>query len=123
MKYCYNCKAYRPNTFRFCSQCGGSFSTRYCRKLHTNPVQAEYCGVCGSSDLSIPHKAPKFSNVGWTVAVPIVTALGALGFVVGLLAVSDSVPPGNIFLLMSVGGFLVFVWSRFKGHKRKKLEH
>ena len=46
--------------------------------------------------------------------MPIVTALVVLGFVVGLLAASDSVPPGNIFLLMTVEGFLVVVWSRFK---------
>ena len=69
----------------------------------------------------MPHNAPKVSNVGWIVAVPFVTALGALGFVVGSLAVYDSVPPGNVFLLITVAGLVVVAWSAFK-QKRNRLD-
>src|SRR6266849_1212039 len=77
MKYCYTCRAYRPNDSTFCTRCGSSFDVKYCRKLHPNPVTAEYCRLCGSSDLSTPHRRPKREMV--TLVAVLVVSLSAVG--------------------------------------------
>src|SRR5436190_18850548 len=61
MKHCYNCDSKYPDTCLFCTGCGASFDVKYCRRLHANSSQAEYCHLCGSSELSSPHKRPNDS--------------------------------------------------------------
>src|SRR5438128_6848258 len=80
MKYCHNCKIYRPEDSRFCTRCGSSFDVKYCRKLHPNSVTAEYCSVCGSSDLSTPHKPSSRQSVAvlTIAAVGIVTVTAVI---------------------------------------------
>src|SRR5437870_13455127 len=78
MKYCYNCRRGHSNAFLFCSGCGASFDVKYCRKLHANSAQAEYCHLCGSSELSSPHKRPK-ESIRVVIAVGLVVLLTAAG--------------------------------------------
>src|SRR6266851_8839725 len=68
MKYCHTCKRYRPDASAFCTQCGSSFDLKLCPRLHPNSTQAEYCHICGSSDLSTPHKRPKGRGHGLVIA-------------------------------------------------------
>ena len=80
MKHCYNCDRKYSDAFLFCTGCGASFDVKYCRKLHANSTQAEYCHLCGSSELSSPHKQPKES-----MRSVIVLGLVALFAVAGIL--------------------------------------
>src|SRR5207247_8377214 len=82
MKHCYNCDSKYPDTFLFCTGCGTSFDVKYCRKLHANSSQAEYCHLCGSSELSSPHKRPKES-----IRSVIVLGLVVLFAVAGILRI------------------------------------
>src|SRR5712692_8550881 len=74
MKYCCTCKMYRPDASVFCTQCGSSFDLKLCPKLHPNSTRAEYCHVCGSSDLSTPHRRPRLPKV-LKVALVLLTVL------------------------------------------------
>jgi hypothetical protein len=116
MKYCYTCKRSSPDTFVFCTRCGSSFDVKYCRKLHANSAQAEYCQVCGSSDLSTPHIRPKGSGIVAIVstAAGLLTALGALVFIITSGTGFDGVSAAEILLgLIGVAGALV-LWSHFR---------
>ena len=94
MKYCYTCKRYRPDASTFCTQCGSSFGAKYCRKLHRNSTDSEYCSMCGSSELSTPHREPRFPKallIASTLLALLVTGL-ALMFVVASLIAYGAIP-------------------------------
>src|SRR6266704_5692761 len=78
MKHCYNCRRKFPDTFLFCTACGASFDVKYCRKLHANSSQAEYCHVCGSSELSSPHKRPT-ESMRSVIVLTIIVLFAAAG--------------------------------------------
>ena len=59
-------------------QCGASFDVKYCRRLHPNPATADYCRVCGSSDLSLPDRRPRSSRAGLIALVVIGTSLAGV---------------------------------------------
>src|SRR5207249_11017808 len=105
MKHCYNCDRKYPDTFLFCTACGASFDVKYCRKLHANSSQAEYCHLCGSSELSSPHHRPK----EWQMAVIVlstVALLVAAGALIVLLRSFDEagfVGPGTVLVTASLG--------------------
>src|SRR5713101_1826853 len=105
MKYCYTCRAYRPEDSTFCTRCGSSFGVKYCRKLHPNPVTAEYCRVCGSSDLSTPHKRPRRRGVGLfiTAALGVLVAIVTVWSIVRSVSAYDSISSGEILLIL-LGG-------------------
>src|SRR5437879_13697716 len=77
MKHCCNCNRKYPDTFLFCTACGASFDVKYCRKLHANSSQAEYCHLCGSWELSSPHKRPKESITRVIVLMVVVLSVVA----------------------------------------------
>jgi hypothetical protein len=116
MKYCYNCKLYRPKDVMFCTLCGLSFDVKYCHKLHPNPVTAEYCGVCGSSDLSTPHKRPRRRGVGLigAAAAGIVLVVASVWSIVSSLPSFDSIPSWQILLTLICCAGLTVIWTGFK---------
>lgn len=93
MKYCYTCKRYRPDASTFCTQCGSSFDAKYCRKLHRNSTDSDYCSMCGSSDLSTPHREPRLPRI-WVIA-SMLLALVVLGVVL-VVVVASVVADGAI---------------------------
>ena len=122
MKYCYTCKRSSPDTCAFCTHCGSSFDVKYCRKLHANSAQAEYCRVCGSSDLSTPHIRPKRSGTVVIVlaGAGLLTALGALVFILRSGTGFDGVSTVEIVLvLIGVAGTLA-LWSHFRTRKQAR---
>jgi ribosomal protein L40E len=100
MKYCYNCKVRYPDTFTFCTRCGASFDVKLCRKLHPNPRHAEYCRVCGSSDLSTPHNRPGDWRTGIIVATAgaLLTVFVALLWVLGSAGKDDGIRSAMVLL-------------------------
>ena len=54
MKYCPYCKRVNLGNPKFCNYCGRTWYLRLCPKGHENPVDAQFCRLCGSPDLSTP---------------------------------------------------------------------
>src|SRR5713101_9173376 len=116
MKYCNNCRRGHPNTFLFCTGCGASFDVKYCRKLHANSYQAEYCHLCGSSELSSPHKRPTASMRSVIVLTVIVlfAAAGILRMVLRSLPETGLMQPRTVLATASASACLVAMWSWVK---------
>src|SRR5664280_3283249 len=52
MRYCPRCRRFNPGSPRICHFCGSTWYVRLCPRGHENPPNAQYCGACGSTDLS-----------------------------------------------------------------------
>ena len=116
MKHCNNCDRKYPDTFLFCTACGASFDVKYCGKLHANSSQAEYCHVCGSSDLSSPHKRPTESmSIVIVVTVIVLVAAGEiLTLVLRSLPESGLMQPRTVLVTASASACSVAIWSWVK---------
>src|SRR5207248_750212 len=116
MKHCYNCDRKYPDTFLFCTGCGASFDVKYCRKLHANSSQAEYCHLCGSAELSSPHKRPT-ESIRSMVALTIVALFavaGILRMVLSSLPENALMQPRTVLATASASAGIVAIWSLVK---------
>ena len=52
MRYCPHCHRLNPGRPIICHFCGRTWRVRLCPRGHANPFNAQYCGTCGSMDLS-----------------------------------------------------------------------
>src|SRR6266704_2028720 len=116
MKHCYNCRRKYPDTCLFCTACGASFDVKYCRKLHANSSHAEYCHVCGSSELSSPHKRPKESMRSVLVLglVVLSAVAGILRLVLRSLPETGLMQPRTVLASASASACFVAFWSWVK---------
>src|SRR5713226_4221950 len=75
MKRCHDCGRLSPEGAVFCGTCRSSFGVKLCPKLHINPVEVKYCSVCGSEELSKPHRRPRGNRLVvffWLVVLTLV---------------------------------------------------
>jgi len=75
MKRCHDCGRLSPEGALFCGACRSSFGVKLCPKLHINPVEVKYCFVCGSEELSKPHRRPRGNRLVvffWLVVLTLV---------------------------------------------------
>ena len=52
MRYCPHCHRFNPGRPPICHFCGRTWYVRLCPRGHENPFNAQYCGTCGSADLT-----------------------------------------------------------------------
>lgn len=52
MRYCPYCKRFNEGNPPICHFCGRTWYVRLCQRGHENPYNAQYCGICGSADLT-----------------------------------------------------------------------
>jgi hypothetical protein len=52
MRYCPHCRRLNPGHPVICHYCGRTWYVRLCPRHHENPANAQYCGQCGSADLT-----------------------------------------------------------------------
>jgi hypothetical protein len=52
MKYCPFCHRWNLDRPQLCNYCGRSWYVRLCPRGHENPYDAQFCGLCGSADLT-----------------------------------------------------------------------
>jgi hypothetical protein len=52
MRYCSFCGRLNPGRPLICHYCGRTWYIRLCPRGHENPPNAQFCGTCGSMDLS-----------------------------------------------------------------------
>src|SRR4051794_23044425 len=93
MKFCYGCSRITLGEPVYCNQCGKSYDTKFCPRLHPNPRAASVCSQCGSSDLSTPQPALPF----WMK--PFVFVL--------------TIFPGILLLIFTVAFFIFFTYEMF----------
>jgi hypothetical protein len=99
VKHCHRCKIDNPKASLFCLRCGNSFGARYCPRLHPNPLSADYCQACGSSDLSTADKPAPWSTAR-------ILLLLALAFLALTLAPSI-LPQGVDASLRQIAGIFI----------------
>jgi RNA polymerase subunit RPABC4/transcription elongation factor Spt4 len=52
MRYCPHCQRFNEGKPQICHFCGRTWHIRLCPRGHENPYNAQYCGACGSADLT-----------------------------------------------------------------------
>ena len=52
MRYCPYCHRLNAGRPRLCFYCGRTWHVRLCPRGHENPPDAQFCGSCGSADLT-----------------------------------------------------------------------
>lgn len=52
MRYCPHCRRFNEGEPKICNFCGRTWHVRLCPRGHENPFNAQFCGTCGSTDLS-----------------------------------------------------------------------
>lgn len=52
MRYCPHCRRFNRGRPPICHFCGRTWHVRLCPRGHANPFNAQYCGTCGSADLT-----------------------------------------------------------------------
>jgi hypothetical protein len=52
MRYCPYCHRFNPGRPEICHFCRRTWWVRLCPRGHDNPYNAQYCGTCGSTDLT-----------------------------------------------------------------------
>jgi len=54
LRYCPYCHRLNLGRPVICHYCGRSWYVRLCPRGHENPYDAQFCGICGSADLTDP---------------------------------------------------------------------
>ena len=52
MRYCPFCQRWNLERPQRCHYCGHTWGIKLCQAGHENPPDAQFCGTCGSADLS-----------------------------------------------------------------------
>jgi hypothetical protein len=52
MRYCPHCQRFNPGRPQFCHYCARTWQIRICNRGHENPANVQFCGTCGSADLT-----------------------------------------------------------------------
>ena len=52
MRFCPHCRRLNPGRPMICHYCGRTWHIRLCPRGHENPPDAQFCGLCGSADLT-----------------------------------------------------------------------
>jgi hypothetical protein len=52
MRYCPYCRRWNSGRPQRCHYCGRTWYVRFCLRGHANPPDAQFCGTCGSADLT-----------------------------------------------------------------------
>jgi len=54
MRYCPYCQRINVGRSQICNYCGRTWYIKLCHRGHENPYDVQYCGTCGSTDLTDP---------------------------------------------------------------------
>ena len=52
MRFCPHCRRLNPGRPVICHYCARTWQVRLCPGGHENPPDSQFCGICGSADLS-----------------------------------------------------------------------
>lgn len=113
MRICFSCNRITTGEPLFCNHCGRSYDIKLCNRLHPNPRHAEVCSQCGSRELSIPQRRPRwYFRPLALLAAPLpglILWLGTIAFFLFFLKVlfTDQRLMG---LMMSIGLVIGIVW-------------
>lgn len=124
MKRCTYCFRYSISEHPFCSRCGRSFDVRLCSRGHISPRGADFCGECGSGELSTPAPPATFlfhvSQWALRVTIAFTVIIIALLAVLALIYTLDwsAIAPRLLWLVLTVA-FLYWTTTLLPGPIRK----
>lgn len=124
MKRCTYCFRYSIGEHAFCSHCGRSFNVRLCPRGHISPRGADFCGECGSGDLSTPAPPATFlfhlSQWALRVTLALTVIIVALLAVLALIYTLNwsAIAPRLLWLVLTVA-FLYWTTTLLPGPIRK----
>jgi len=75
VRYCPNCHRINVGRPQICNYCGRSWYIRLCPSRHENPYDVQYCGTCGSTDLTDTAGAKPWWSLIFRVSVWIIFIL------------------------------------------------
>jgi nitroreductase len=107
MKYCPYCHRWNFDRPQLCNYCGRSWYRRLCPRGHENPPDAQFCGTCGSADLTDTAGPKPFLlrsvRVGFVMLflLMIIFAMRALPRILNLLPLLASFMIATAFLLVA----------------------
>ena len=103
MRYCPHCHRFNSGWPQLCHYCNHSWYIKLCPRGHENPYDAQFCGTCGSADLTDPA-----GPVPWWVRLTrILLLVGALFLVLSLTQGLLRLPKPMVPFIVSIGLLLV----------------
>lgn len=81
MKYCPYCHRINAGRPQICNYCGRTWYVRLCNRGHENSYDAQFCGTCGSADLTdtaggTPWWSYMFRILPWSILILFIVSLG-----------------------------------------------
>lgn len=75
MRYCPYCRRINEGKPQICNFCGRTWYIRLCQRGHENPYNAQYCGICGSADLTETAGPRPWFFIALKIGILIIIAL------------------------------------------------
>jgi hypothetical protein len=125
MRRCTACSEFNPGRPAFCGNCGRSFDARLCPRGHRNHRAAQFCGECGSADLSTPAPPASLlaraSSIALAAVCLVAVASVALAAWAGVMAAALSDRQLSALLIVLVGNaaFACWTWNQLPGPVRR----
>jgi len=111
MRYCPNCRRFNPGHPMICHFCGRTWYVRLCPRGHENPPNAQYCGACGSVDLSTPAGRRPIFIIAFKVCLWLILILFVFGFIIGFLNFLNSPKPAAFYsFIISMTLLFIVLW-------------
>ncbi len=103
MRYCPFCHRWNLDRPQLCNYCGRSWYHRLCPRGHENPPDAQFCGICGSADLTdTAGPRPLWLTILRAILLLILLLLPVTVGVLGLQHISDLLAALAPFLIATV---------------------
>ncbi len=97
MRYCPHCRRINPGRPLFCHFCARTWHIRICQRGHENPAHVQFCGTCGSADLTETAGPRSWVMILFKVIPWVLIGLLVYGLIAGLV---------NLFKPSTVSPFL-----------------
>ncbi len=109
MRYCQHCRRFNPGRPTRCYFCGYTWRVRLCPRGHENPASAQYCGSCGSLDLTETAGRRSwllitFKGLAWLIVI-----LFAYSMIVGAYEFFKSHQAADLFFSFVIVACLMLV--------------
>ncbi|OPY73627.1 MAG: hypothetical protein A4E62_00392 [Syntrophorhabdus sp. PtaU1.Bin002] len=111
MRYCPRCRHFNPGKPPICHFCGATWYVRLCPRGHENPPSAQYCGTCGSTDLSETAGRRPWFLIAFKLSLWLLAGLFIYSLVSGVGNISvDQILQGLISITLVPCILLLALW-------------
>ena len=100
MRYCPYCRRFNEGKPQICHFCGRTWYVRLCPRGHENPYNAQYCGTCGSADLTETAGRRSWFLIGLKLFFLIIAGLSVYFIINELLNLQTVAIVAIVFLII-----------------------